>query len=421
MSSNDTEPKQDNTGHKTDPAELTSRSGMNERMFIVFTGASTSIVAFSIDMMLPAIMDIGQEYHIQSQNDPQLVIVVFLFAFGLSQLIFGPLTDSFGRKAILVGALIAFALSSLAAIFSSTFELLLIARFVSGLSAGAARSASQAIIRDCFVGRDMARVMSHIFTVFMIAPIIAPPIGQAIIYVSNWHWIFLFLGFGGAILAAWAALSLKETHPHDKRMAFTFQMVFEAFKETLIYRRSTGYAIVNMMVVSALFTFLASSPQIFGELYGLGDGFLLVFMTSAAFLALSSMLNAHLVKTVDMRRIMHNGLLVFFIVTLIFLAFALSGHVPFILITMIVICATSLFGFTNANSAAVALEPLGHVAGTASSLIATFGATGGAVFGGMIARAYDGTVLPMAIGYVILASISLLAAFWGERGKLSFF
>lgn len=395
-----------------------ARAGFTERGFIIFTGITTSTVAFSIDMMLPALIDIGSYFKVQNQNDIQLVIVTFLFSFGISQLLFGPLTDCFGRKKILVFSLFAFALSSIAAFFAPSFEWLLLARLAGGVSAGAARSASTAIVRDCFSGSDMARILSHVFAVFMIAPIIAPPIGQLIVYLSDWHWIFMFLGFGGLSAALWATLSYRETLYVKDRRPFSLKKIAEAIKECLSYRRPTGYGLVNLFIVSALFTFITSSAQIFGELYGMGDWFLAVFTLSAVCLAGCSVLNAYLVKTYDMRLLMHWSLVVFFILSLIFVALALRGPVALPWMIAIVVGVTSMFGFTNANSMSVALEPLGHVAGTASSIIATFGASGGALFGGLIARSYDGTVLPMAIGYLILSSAGLTAAYWGERGKL---
>lgn len=395
-----------------------ARAGFSERGFIIFTGITTSTVAFSIDMMLPALIDIGNHFRVQNQNDIQLVIVSFLFAFGISQLFFGPLTDSFGRKKILTLALFAFGFSSIAAYFAPSFEWLLLARIASGLSAGAARSASTAIVRDCFSGSDMARILSHVFAVFMIAPIIAPPIGQLIVYLSDWHFIFMFLGLVGLGAALWATFGYRETLHIEDRRPFSLAKIVEAIQECLSYRRPTGYGLVNLFIVSALFTFISSSAQIFGELYGLGDWFLAVFTLSAVCLASCSVLNAHLVKIYDMRLLMHWSLVVFFLVSCAFMTMALLGPVPLLPMVVIVVTVTSMFGFTNANSMSVALEPLGHVAGTASSIIATFGASGGALFGGIIARAYDGTVLPMAFGYLILSAAGLLAAYWGERGRL---
>lgn len=410
----------ENSPVTTDNSTLGAKlAGFSERKFIVFMAATTSIVAFSVDMMLPALLEIGGEYQVTDINDVQLVIIAFIFSFGLSQLLFGPLVDTFGRRKILIISLFSFAFFSVSALFAPSFELLLAARMAAGVSAGAARSSSQAIVRDCFVGSDMARIMSHVLAVFMIAPIIAPPIGQLIINISNWHWIFLFLGIGGALTAIWASMDLHETHPVEKRRDLSISGLRQAFVESLAYRRSTGYMIVSLAMISCLFSFIITTPQIFGQLYNLGDNFIYVFIVSAACLAASSIINGRILKSVSIRYIVHISILAFLLLTSVFIFLAYTDNVtlPFMIFTTMT--TMLLFGFINTNSTAIALEPMGHIAGTASSLINTIGVSGGAFLGGLVGRLYDGSVVPMATGYFIFACVALIAAFWGERGSLT--
>lgn len=407
---------QDNATHSSEPIGA-ARAGFKERNFIIFMASVTSIVAFSVDMMLPALLDIGSEYRLSDANDTQLVIVAFIFSFGLSQLLFGPLTDAYGRRTILIGSLISFAMISVAAIFSPNFEALLLARVLAGISAGAARTASQALVRDCFQSSDMARIMSLIMAVFMVAPLLAPVIGQFIIYIANWHWIFLFLGTGGAITATVGVLYLKETQAPENVSPLSAKRVSQAFLESLTYRRSTGYTLVSVAFTGALFTYVVMVPQIFGELYGLGSDFVFAFMAAAGALTVSSVLNGKLVKTVALRKLVHLALIAFFILSIIFVILAYFDALPFALMLTVTMSTMFLFGFVTTNTTAIALEPMGHIAGTASSVINTVSVSGGALIGGFIGQLYDGSVLPMAAGYLVLAIIGIIAAFWAERGN----
>lgn len=402
-------------------SELTgaTRAGFKERNFILYMASVTSIVAFSVDMMLPALSIIGSEYRLSDPNDTQLVIVAFIFAFGISQLFFGPLTDAFGRRTILIGSLVSFAVISVAALFSPNFESLLLARVLAGVAAGAARTASQAVVRDCFAGNDMARIMSLVMAVFMIAPLAAPMIGQFIISIANWHWIFLFLGIGGATTATVSVLYLKETQAPENKRPLSAKRVSQAFWESLTYRRSTGYTLVSVAFTGALFTYVVMVPQIFGELYGLGGDFIFAFMAAAAALTVSSVLNGKLVKTVALRKIVHLALIAFLALAIIFVVLAYLDAIPFVVMLGITMSTMFLFGFIATNTSAIALEPMGHIAGTASSVINTASVSGGALIGGTIGQLYDGSVIPMATGFLILAIVGIIAAFWAERGSLT--
>ena len=403
------------------PFELSGakRAGFSELAFTVFIAATVSIIAFSVDIMLPALLDIGSEYQLTDPNDAQLVIVAFIFSLGVSQLFFGPLTDAFGRRLILTLALLSFALASLAALFAPNFATLLILPALSGASAGAARTASQAIVRDCYSGNDMARVMSNVMAVFMIAPLIAPAIGQYIIYLANWHWIFLFLGAGGSLTCLVAFLRLKETQDPNERMALSISHVVDAFLESLRYRRPVGYCIVAIAFSGALFTYVVTIAQVFGELYEMGDNFIYAFMIAAAAMAISSIINGRLVKKTPLRVIVHISILAFLIVTSIFFFAANFASVPFALMLFVTIMTMGLFGFVVANTTAIALEPLGHIAGTASSVLNTMSVSFGALIGGVLGQLYDGTIIPMANGYLILGVVSLIAALWAERWSLT--
>ncbi len=395
------------------------RAGFSELAFTVFIAATVSIIAFSVDIMLPALMDIGNEYQLTDPNDAQLVIVAFIFSLGVSQLFFGPLTDAFGRRLILTLALLSFAITSVAALFAPNFASLLFVRVLAGASAGAARTAAQAIVRDCYSGNDMARVMSNVMAVFMVAPLIAPAIGQYIIYIANWHWIFLFLGAGGFLTYFIAFFRLKETQKIEDRMSLSIAHVVDAFRESLRYRRPVGYCIVAIAFSGALFTYVVTIAQVFGELYGMGSNFIYAFMIAAASMAISSVINGRIVKNTPLRKIVHLSIMAFLAVTVIFFIAANFATVPFALMLFVTIMTMLLFGFVVANTTAIALEPLGHIAGTASSVLNTMSVSFGALIGGVLGQLYDGTVIPMANGYLILGIVSLIAALWAERWTMT--
>lgn len=395
------------------------RAGFSELTFTIFIAATVSIIAFSVDIMLPALLDIGNEYQLTDPNDAQLVIVAFIFSLGVSQLFFGPLTDAFGRRIILTLALLSFAITSVAALFAPNFASLLFVRVLAGASAGAARTAAQAIVRDCYSGNDMARVMSNVMAVFMVAPLIAPAIGQYIIYIANWHWIFLFLGAGGSLTYFIAFIRLKETQNIEDRMSLSIAHVVEAFRESLRYRRPVGYCIVAIAFSGALFTYVVTIAQVFGELYGMGSNFIYAFMIAAASMAISSVINGRIVKNTPLRKIVHFSILVFLAVAVIFFVAANFATVPFALMLFVTIMTMLLFGFVVANTTAIALEPLGHIAGTASSVLNTMSVSFGALIGGVLGQLYDGTIIPMANGYLILGIVSLIAALWAERWRMT--
>ncbi len=186
----------------------------------------TASIALAIDSMLPALPSIGQTLDVANANDTQLVIGVFFLGFGLSQIFFGSLSDAFGRRSVLLGGLALFSLSMFAASWVESIETLLLLRFIQGIGGAAVRITTMAIVRDCFGGRDMARVMSYVMIVFMIVPIVAPTLGQVVIAYADWHWIFILIGVVGAALFVWALTRMKESLPKEERLPLSVGAVF---------------------------------------------------------------------------------------------------------------------------------------------------------------------------------------------------
>jgi DHA1 family bicyclomycin/chloramphenicol resistance-like MFS transporter len=385
---------------------------------VVFIASLTALNAVAIDMMLPALSEIGADLGVASANDVQLVIVVYVFAAGVAQLFYGPLADRFGRRPVLVAALAGYVLSALLSVVASSFSLLLVARALQGATTAAGRVVGVAVVRDLYAGRRMAEVMSMAMSVFMIVPVLAPSLGQALLFLGPWRWLFALLMVYGVAVVVWTYVRLPETLPAEKRTPLNPRRVAGAFAEVLRQRTPLGYTLASMVLFSALMAYLSSAEQVFTETFGLGALFPLAFGAVALALAAASIVNARLVGRYGMRRISHAAAIAFALVNLAHAATALLGAdslFSFIALQMIAFFAA---GLMMPNFSAIALEPLGHVAGVASSALGFATMSGSALIGGLIGRFYDGTTRPMAIGLALVGVATLLIVLATERGRL---
>lgn len=394
------------------------KAGIGMREFIVLIAALTSIVAFSIDSMLPALPVIGDDFGLANQNDRQFVLIAFVLAFGPAQLVFGPIADRFGRKPILLGGLGFFVLASFGAAITESWWALLACRAAQGIGASAVRITTQAIVRDCFAGREMARVMSYVFTVFMLVPIVAPAMGQAIVAVTDWHWLFAVLGLAGAALAAWAGMRIDETLPVSARRPLDARSIVAAFREILTNRIALGYTLAVTLFFGGLFSFIVSIQQIIEVVYGLGEWLAVIFAFSASAMAVASLGNASLVRQLGMRRISHGALISFTTLGALLLVLGLLTVPPFWLTIGLISLIMMSFGFVAGNFNALAMEPLGHVAGAASSVLGTISFTGGAVLGTLTGQAFNGTIVPLAFAYFLFGAVGVAIVLITERGRL---
>lgn len=386
--------------------------------FVCLIAVMMALNALAIDAMLPALPHIGEDLGVANENSRQWVITAYLLGFGGAQLFYGPLSDRFGRRPVLfVGVSLYVAFSVLAA-FAHSFDLLILSRVGMGLGSAATRVLAVSIVRDRYAGRTMARVMSLSFLVFLGVPILAPAVGQLIMLAAPWRWIFVFFaGFGGAFLI-WAALRLPETLHPDDRMPIKVGRIAGAFRFALTSRIGMGYTLGMTLISGALFGFINSSQQIFFDVFKAPGLFPVVFALVAGGIAVASVLNARLVEALGSRLIAHTALFGFIGFSALHAGVAWLGHDSLWMFAALQACKMFCFGFIAGNFGSMAMEPMGHIAGTASSAQGFISTIGGALLGFAIGQQFDGSTVPMAVGFVLLGVAALLMVLAAEKGRL---
>ena len=387
---------------------------------IVLIASVMALNAAAIDIFIPALQDIGSALGVESENQRQFVITSYLAGFGAAQLVYGPLSDRFGRRPILFFGLGLYFLASLAAVVAPTFGVLLALRAIQGVGAAATRVIAITVVRDSFGGRRMASVMSLVMMIFMVIPVIAPNIGQLIMLFGSWREISLAVAIFSLGVLIWSALRLPETlHPEDRR-SLTVERTANAFRIVLSNRVAFGYTVASATIFGVLFGFINQAEQIYTEVFNIGPAFTLYFSAVAIFMAMASFLNSRLVERFGMRRLSHAALIGFCLLSGVhlLLAWSMGGATPFWLFFALVVPTFCLFGFIGTNFNALAMDPLGHVAGTASSILG-FGQTlGGGLIGAIIGYSYNGTIIPLFAGFLVLSLCSLALVLVAERGHL---
>jgi DHA1 family bicyclomycin/chloramphenicol resistance-like MFS transporter len=360
--------------------------------------------ALAIDAMIPALPDIGRSLNVAQENDRQLVVIAYFLGFASTQLIWGPLADRFGRKPILAAGVTLYGLFALLCAFAQTFPLLIAGRVAMGASAAVTRVLVVAMVRDLFEAEAMARVMSLVFMVFMLVPVLAPNIGQAILLVAPWHAIFLMLAVYALAMLAWSWLRLPETLHPEFRRTLDWRPMASAVWETLREPQSRGYTLAMTVSFSALVAYISSVQQIVFDAFQEPQFIGLVFAAIAAPMALASWLNSRVVGRFGLRRVGHSAAAAFAIVTGIHAAIALLGYET--LATFIILQGLTMasFAFTSSNLGTLAMEHMAPIAGTASSVQGVVGTVGAALVGFLIGQQFDGTPLPFLIGTAACAA-----------------
>jgi DHA1 family bicyclomycin/chloramphenicol resistance-like MFS transporter len=395
-----------------------THSPMKFPEFVLVIASIMALNPLAMDIMLPSLPDIGAAFKVVSANRLQAVLSAFLFGFGFGQFVIGPLSDRFGRRPVLLIGMSVYCAASLLAIVAPSFETLLLARVLQGLGTSATRVIATSIVRDCYAGRRMASVMSLAMMVFIAVPVIAPSLGQAIMLMTQWRGVFFVLTIYGFLALIWSALRMPETLPLSERKSLAIRDVFGAFRQTITNRQTLGYALAAGGVQGTLFAFVFTSQQVFTEIYHLGHYFPLAFAAIAIGVAIAGFLNSRFVGRLGMRVISHGALVGYVAVAGLMLLAVKTDMLPLPLFMALSALMMFAFGLVFANFTALAMEPQGHIAGTASSLYGTLTTLLGIGIGYTIGQDYDGTLLPFATGFFLCTLAALAVVLVVEKGRL---
>lgn len=378
-----------------------------------------SLVAMSIDAMLPALSAIGRDLGVAHANQAQLIIAALLLGMTCGQLIYGPLSDSVGRKPAIYGGLVMFTAGSALSVVATSFPLMLLGRALQGFGAAGPRIVVVALVRDQYAGNAMARIMSLVLTTFILVPAVAPAIGQGILLVAHWRAIFGMLLALGLVTLIWFALRQPETLPLERRVSFSLAKIALGVRETCTNRVTLGYTIAAGLVFGAFLGYINSAAQIFQGMYGVGRLFPVYFGGLALAIGGATYLNARLVMRYGMQRLAALAVGVIGGSSALFLviAYATGGHPPLWALMIDLGIVFFCFGMAFGNFNALAMEPLGHIAGVGSAVVGTIMSLMSLVLGTLIGQVYDGTVLPLIGGFAVLGLGSLAIMRWTERGR----
>ncbi|MDB5689418.1 MAG: major facilitator transporter [Sphingomonas bacterium] len=391
---------------------------LHRREFVAFVAAIMAVNALGVDLMLPALPAIGHELGIASANARQWIVTAYIFGFGLGQLAYGPLADRFGRKPVLLITLAGFVAASLFAAGAQTFAALLVARLLQGLMSASTRVLAVAIVRDSYSGRQMARISSLAQMIFFLVPIVAPSLGQGLLTLGPWRFIFYALGAFAAVVLSWALVRLPETLPVARRRPISIASLTQAYRETLTNRYSIGYALAGSLTFGGIIAFVSSAQQVFTDTFHAGARFTLLFGLCALAMGSAAFANSRLVERLGTRVISQAGVLALIALSLAHMLIARLGLETLGVYVLFQALSMACIGLCGSNFGAMAMQPVGHIAGTASSVQGFITSIGAVAAGSIIGQAYDGTTFPLALGYLCIGIGALAIVLVVERGRL---
>lgn len=412
------------TAHQTRTAPDASREpaqplNISFVEFVAMTATLMALTALSIDIMLPALPMIGDALGVENHNDRQKIVIFYMAGFAAGQLIYGPLSDRFGRKPVLLFGLSLFIAGSVWALFTNSFSALLGARLLQGLGAASPRVVAIAVVRDLYAGRQMARVMSLAMMVFIVIPVLAPTFGALLMQFGDWHVMFYVLLAIGILVAGWTGLRLPETARQVLRheQAMTLRA---SFKAAILTPQTLGYGLCGGLMFGCVLAYVASAQQIYAVVFHTESLFPVLFGAVASVMAAASFINSQLVERRGMRAVSHTALLCS-VITALVLALATSlGFASVLVFSGLVAGNFFFFGLIAPNFNALAMEPQGGNAGMASSVIGALSTATGALAGGLIGAAFDGTVMPLSLG-ILACTLLTCAAVYLIEGRAGLF
>ena len=385
--------------------------------FVILAAATMSTQAIAIDAILPAFPIIVRALQVDNPNHGQWLVTAYMTGMGCGQLFWGMMSDRFGRRRILIGGLGLYVIAALICSLAGSFQTLLAWRFVHGLAA-ACVTVTRSVIRDLYSGRDMARVMSLTFVVFLMIPMIAPSIGQGILLLAPWRTIFVMFALFAAIVAIWGYLRLPETLHPEYRLALNPKSIAAAARQVLGTRSSMFYTLAMTVMFGTIMAYVAMVQQIFADVFHRPALMPSMFALCAIFMGAAAFLNSRIVQRLGMRLISHTALLAFIGVTGLHTLVAVMGAETMWTFVAFQAATMACFSLSVSNFGAMAMEPMGAVAGIAASLQGFISTFAGALLGAFIGRLYNGTTVPLAAGAVVCGIVSLGFVLLAEHGRL---
>ena len=382
--------------------------------FIALMAILMSLMALSIDIMLPAMGQIGQDLQVAHTNDNQLIISLLFLGFAIGMIFYGPLSDSFGRKpAIYLGLSIAI-VGCIISLIAESYSTMLLGRFLQGLGLASARIITVALVRDLYHGNEMGKVMSLIMALFILVPILAPALGQGILFIAHWRMIFMFILVLSILVLIWFSIRQVETIHHEDKIPFSLKNIGGNLWIILKNKEVMAYTVMSGFVFSAFLGYLNSSQQIFQEQYHLGTKFPLYFGVLAIAVGVASLLNAKLVMKYGMHDMSKYALLTISLTSIVFFCFSSQFNGNPALWQLMVYLAIMLFcfGILTGNLNGLAMEPLGHMAGIGASLVGAVSTFIAVPFGAIIGQNYALSVQPLVFGFISFSILSLMMMGW---------
>jgi DHA1 family bicyclomycin/chloramphenicol resistance-like MFS transporter len=385
--------------------------------FVVLVAAMMSTQAIAIDAMLPAFPIIVRVLHVADENHGQWILTAYMAGMGCGQLFWGMMSDRFGRRPVLLGGLGVYVLAALLCGLTNSFHALLVWRFIHG-AAAASVTVSRSVVRDLYSGRHMARVMSLTFVVFLIVPILAPSLGQLILAFAPWRYIFIVCGAFASIVWLWALLRLRETLHPEYRLELTRSHIMGAVRLVLGNRTSLNYTLALTVMLGALMAYVGMVAQIFSDVFRRPGLMPAMFALCAVTMGFAAFMNSRFVERLGMRLISHTALLCYIGITALHVVVASLGleqlwtFVAFQAVTM------ACFSLSVSNFGAMAMEPIGEVAGIGASLQGFVSTCAAALVGAAIGRQFNGTTVPLAGGALCCGLLCLVFVLFAEKGRL---
>jgi DHA1 family bicyclomycin/chloramphenicol resistance-like MFS transporter len=386
--------------------------------FVALMAATMAIYALAIDAMLPALPAIGHGFAVTNDNQLQWVVTLYVVGGGLGQLFYGPLSDRLGRRPVLLFGLFLYVSLSLLAAFATSLPMLLGLRVTQGLAASVASVLPRSIVRDRHGGPQMAKVMSITFIVFLIVPVLAPTVGQALLLIMPWQGIFGFLALFACVVALWIALRLPETMHPDHRRPLSARLMLSATKKVLQEPTSIYYTLATTAMMGSLMAYISTLPQIFTVYFQRPTLMPVIFAICAGMMALSSFFNVRIVERVGMRGVSHRALIGFVCVSGLHVLVAVSGYETLASFTLLQALTMGCFGLAASNFNAIAMHYMAAIAGSAASVQGVITMIGGALLGSLIGHQWSGTVTFLPAGSCVCGVAALILVAIAEKGHL---